>query len=329
MNPSDHPPVIKTRRSGLRRLLSSLSERTIIGLIFICGFSAIIFVFSIFYFIFKEGYPFFFERFRFMEFFFSSEWYPTSDVNKRYGAMALILGTGSVTLISMALAVPFGMGTAIFIAEFCGTKTKEVLKVLVEFLAAIPSVVWGFVGLLIINPLIIKVTGNPIGLNALNAGIIVGLMSVPFIVSISEDAIRAVPDRYREAGEALGATKLQLVFRVILPAAKNGLLAAVLLGIGRVVGETIAVLMATGHSINVPFDGTPPFFHPLEPVRTLTATIASELGEAPKLDPLPDGSYSPDAHHYQVLFVLGIFLFTITFIINLISDLIVKGIRKK
>jgi phosphate transport system permease protein len=304
--------------SPARSLLRHLSERTIVSLICLCGVSAIIFVFGIFFFIFREGAPFLRDRFDFQKFFFSPEWYPTSEVNRRYGILALLAGTASVTILAMLLAVPFGLGTAVFIAEFCGRRTRETLKILVEFLAAIPSVAWGFIGMMVMNPLIVRLTDAPVGVNVLNAGIIVGLMSVPIIVSIAEDAIRAVPDGYREAAEALGATRWQTVYKVILPAAKSGLLAAVLLGVGRAVGETMAVLMATGHSINIPFDGKFPFFHALDSVRTLTATIAAELGEA------PDGS-----DHYRVLFVLGIVLFAITFVINLTADLIVRGVRGK
>jgi len=230
----------------------------------------------------------------------------------------------------MVIAVPFGLGSAVLISEFCSGKTKETLKIIIELLAAIPSVVWGFVGLMVLNPLIQKTTGAPLGLNILNGGIVVALMSLPILVSIAEDALKAVPDSFREAGIALGATRWQVVYKVICPAAKNGLLAAVLLGVGRAVGETMAVLMATGHSVNIPFDGEFPFFHVLDSVRTLTATIASELGEAPRLDPDPEtGEYPDDAHHYQVLFVIGLLLFTITFTINLVADIIVKGIRNR
>jgi phosphate transport system permease protein len=309
-------------------MLHLLSERTIVSLIFICGVSAVIFVFGIFFFVFREGAPFLRHGFDAGGFFLSADWFPTSVINKRYGILAQLAGTGTVTLVAMLVAVPFSLGTAVFIAEFCGRKTKEVLKILVEFLAAIPSVVWGFIGLMVMNPLIVKLTGAPIGLNVLNAGIIVGLMSVPIIVTIAEDAIRAVPDAYIEAAEALGATRWQLVRKVILPAAKSGLLAAVLLGVGRAVGETMAVLMCTGHSINIPFDGTPPYFHVLDSVRTLTATIAAEMGEAPRLEAGPDGAYPVEAKHYQALFVIGIVLFVITFTINVTADLIVKGIRK-
>jgi phosphate transport system permease protein len=211
----------------------------------------------------------------------------------------------------MIIAVPFGLGAAIFISEFCGPKLRETLKVVIELLAAIPSVVWGFIGLTVMKGLIEQVTGAPVGVNALNGGIILALMSVPIIVSISEDALKAVPDTYREAAVALGATQWQIVYKVLLPAAKTGLLAAVLLGVGRAIGETMAVLMATGHSVAIPGSI-------LDPVRTLTATIAAELGEA------PDGS-----NHYRVLFMIGVLLFSITFLINLTADLVIRGIRKK
>ena len=171
--------------------------------------------------------------------------------------------------------------------------------------------VWGFIGLTVMNVVIQRVFHVQVGLNVLNAAILLALMSVPIMVSIGEDALKAVPDSYREAGIALGCTRWQLIWRVLLPAAKNGLLAAILLGIGRAVGETMAVLMATGHSVNIPhsiFDS----------VRTLTATIASELGET-----------SQGSDHYRVLFLIGILLFSITFVVNLSADLVVKGIRRK
>jgi phosphate transport system permease protein len=171
-------------------------------------------------------------------------------------------------------------------------------------------VVWGFVGLTLMNELIITLFNAPIGLTVLNGGVILALMSVPIIVSIGEDALKAVPDSYREAALALGATRWQLTLRALLPAARNGLLAAVLLGIGRAVGETMAVLMATGHAVQIPHGV-------LDPVRTLTATIAAELGETPE-----------HSEHYQVLFIIGILLFTITFVINLTADLVIRGVRR-
>ncbi|MDI6774664.1 MAG: phosphate ABC transporter permease subunit PstC [Verrucomicrobiota bacterium] len=320
---------MKQTLQTLRRIASGLSERTIVALIHLCGISAIVFVFGIFFFVFREGSPFLRDIFDFRSFFLSEEWHPTSVVNRRYGILALLAGTGSVTVMAMLVAIPFGLGTAVFLSQFCGRRTREALKIMVELLAAVPSVVWGFIGLMVMNPLIVRLTGAPIGLNVLNAGIVVGLMSAPIIVSIAEDAIRAVPDTYVEAAEALGATRWQLVYRVVLPAAKSGLLAAVLLGVGRAVGETMAVLMATGHSIHIPFTAEAPFFHPLESVRTLTATIAAELGEAPRLDTGPGGIFPVEARHYQSLFVIGMALFAITFLISVTADLIVKGIRRK
>ncbi|HEY5955383.1 MAG TPA: phosphate ABC transporter permease subunit PstC, partial [Polyangiaceae bacterium] len=229
------------------------SERAFEWLIRLCGISAVLFVFGIFFFVFREGASFLVsERFSISKFLFSTEWYPTSNSNIRYGVLSLIVGTASVTGLAMLIAVPFGLGAAIFVAEFCDKRLKEGLKIVIELLAAIPSVVWGFIGISIMNPLIQTVFHVPVGLNVFNGAILLALMSVPIMVSIGEDALKAVPDSYREASIALGATRWQLVYRVLVPAAKNGLLAAVLLGVGRAIGETMAVLMATGHSARIP-----------------------------------------------------------------------------
>ena len=294
-----------------RRRWEVLSERAIEALIRVCGISAILFVFGIFFFVYREGSAYLFHGFDPVKFLTSIEWYPTSRGNVRYGVLAMLAGTASVTILAMAMAVPFGLGAAVFVSEFCGHKLRETLKIVIELLAAIPSVVWGFIGLTVMNPIIITLFHAPVGLNVLNGGIILALMSVPIIVSIGEDALKAVPDSYREASLAMGATRWQTIYRVLLPAAKNGLLAAVLLGVGRGVGETMAVLMATGHSINIPHSV-------LDSVRTLTATIAAELGET-----------AEHSDHYQVLFIIGMLLFSITFLVNLSADLIVKGIRGK
>ena len=302
-------------RSKYKALLEGLIE----WLIRICGISAVVFVFAIFLFVFWQGKGLIFSgEFDFWKFLTTKEWYPASESNPRYGVYALITGTISVTVLAMVIAVPFGLGAALFISEFCSPKLKETLKIVIELLAAIPSVVWGFIGLTIMNQLIMELFGAPIGLTVLNGAIILALMSVPIIVSIGEDALQAVPDSYREAGIGLGVTRWQMVYKVLLPAAKNGLLAAVLLGVGRAIGETMAVLMATGHAVHIPFDAEFPFLHGLDSVRTLTATIAAELGETAR-----------DSSHYQVLFIIGILLFTITFAVNLAADLIVKGIKGK
>jgi phosphate transport system permease protein len=285
-------------------------DKAVAAFVFVGGISAIVFIIGIFVFITKEGFSFVLNTMDVKEFFTSPAWRPTFERDPTYGALALIVGTASVTGLAMVVSVPFSLGAAVFIGEFATGRLRESLKILVELLAAIPSVVWGFIGLSIMNGLIIRLFDVPIGLNVLNAGIILGLMAAPIMTTIAEDALKAVPDTYREAAEAMGATRWQIIRRVVFPAAKNGLLGAVLLGVGRGFGETMAVLMATGHAINLPtsiFDS----------VRALTATIAAELGEAPV-----------GSDHYKALFTLGILLFVVTFIINLTADLVVRGVRK-
>jgi phosphate transport system permease protein len=275
----------------------------------LCGWSAILFVVAILFFVFREAAPMLFGKLDLVEFLASPNWRPSSEVRPQYGILALLVGTLAVTGLAMALAVPLGLGTAVYISEFCKGKTKETLKVLVELLAAIPSVVWGFVSYAVLAPIILEITGAPVGVNLLNGGVILALMSVPIIVSVGEDALKAVPDAYREAALSLGANRWELVYRVLFPAAKNGLLAAVLLGVGRAIGETMAVLMATGHAVQIP-QGL------LDPICTLTATIAAELGETVSGGP-----------HYRVLFVIGLVLFAVTFCVNLTADLVIKGIH--
>ncbi|HIN79347.1 MAG TPA: phosphate ABC transporter permease subunit PstC [Gemmatimonadetes bacterium] len=285
-------------------------DKAVTFLVFMGGISAIIFIIGIFVFITKEGVGFIAGPLNVREFLGSVTWRPTSAQNPRYGVLGLIAGTASVTGLAMVVSVPFSLGAAIFIGEFATGRLRESLKVLVELLAAIPSVVWGFIGLSIMNPLIIDMFDVPVGIGVLNSGIILGLMAAPIMTTIAEDALRAVPDTYREAAEAMGATKWQVIFRVVLPAGKNGLVAAVLLGVGRGFGETMAVLMASGNAIQIP---TSPF----DSVRAITATIAAELGDAPV-----------GSDHYRALFTLGILLFVVTFIINLTADLVVKGARR-
>ncbi len=292
------------------RRLDRATEATVEVAIRLCGWSAILFVAAIFYFVLREAAPVLVGPLDLAEVFTSATWRPDSTVRPGFGMLALIAGTLSVTLLAMAIAVPIGIGAAVFISEFCGHRLGEVLKIVIELLAAIPSVVWGFIAYMVLNPLIMTVTGAPIGLNVLNGALILALMSVPVVVSMGEDALKAVPDAYREAGLALGASRWQLVYRVLLPGARTGLFAAVLLGIGRAVGETMAVLMATGHSVQIP--------HGIfDPVRTLTATIAAELGES-----VAGGT------HYRVLFVIGALLMVISLAINVTADLILRGGRR-
>lgn len=305
-------PAAAGQATFRRPIASRLAERALEALIRLSGVSAIVFVLAIFFFIFREAAPVLFSPgFKLSEFLFSTQWFPTSVSNVRYGTLALTIGSFSVTGVAIALAVPFGLGAAIYVSEFCGPRLKETLKIVIELLAAIPSVVWGFIGLTVMSRITVALTGTPVGVNLLNGGVILALMSVPIIVSIGEDALKAVPDSYREAALAMGANRWQTVYRVLIPAARNGLLAAVLLGVGRAVGETMAVLMATGHAVNVPHSL-------LDSVRTLTANIAAELGEAPA-----------GSDHYRVLFLTGTLLFVITFAVNLAADLAIRGVRKR
>ena len=293
-----------------RRRWAASTEFIMVSAIRLCGWSAIALVIAIFYFVLREAAPVLLGRIDLVEFFSSGNWRPDSAIVPQYGILALVAGTASVTVLAMAIAIPCGIGAAVFISEFCRPRARETLKILIELLAAIPSIVWGFIGYMVLSPLLIRVTGAPIGVNVLNGAVILALMSVPVIASMAEDALKAVPDSFREAGLALGASRWQLVYRVLLPGARNGLFAAVLLGIGRAVGETMAVLMATGHSVRIPqslFD----------PVRTLTATIAAELGES-----VAGGT------HYRVLFLIGALLMAISLVINVAADLLVRSGRR-
>ena len=299
-------PPLDNQALATRRSRAWWQDQVARVLVLIGGVSAIVLVLAIFIFVAKEGLGFAFTTLDIKEFLTSPAWRPTAE-EPTYGILALIAGTASVTGLAMLIAVPFSLGAAVYIGEFATGKKREVLKVLVELLAAIPSVVWGFIGLSIMNPLIIELFDVPVGLNVLNAGVILGLMAAPIMTTIAEDALKAVPDSYREAAEALGATRWQVIFKVVIPSAKNGLVAAILLGVGRGFGETMAVLMATGHSVNMPtsvFDS----------VRAMTATIAAELGET-----------AQGSDHYQVLFTIGIFLFMVTFVINMLADIFVRG----
>lgn len=240
------------------------------------------------------------------DFLFSSHWNPTSSSSAAYGVLGMVASTLMVTLVAIAIAAPLGVGVAAWLAFVAPPRAREILKPILELLAAIPSVVVGFIGIVFVGPLIARVFNLGNGLNALNGAVLLSVMALPTIISISEDAVRAVPKDYVQASLALGADRWQTLVRVVLPAAASGILAAVMLGMGRAIGETMTVLMATGNAIAMP--------HGLfDSVRTLTATIAIELGE------VPQGS-----RHYQLLFAVGLVLFLMTFVVNLVSDLVLR-----
>jgi phosphate transport system permease protein len=245
------------------------------------------------------------------EFFAGKEWYPTATPAPQFGILPIVLGTLWVSLGAILLALPFGLAVAIYLAELANRRMYKILKPTVELLAGIPSVVYGFFGLVIIVPMIQKLFGLPVGETGLAGSIILGIMALPTIITISEDALRSVPRSMREASLALGANHWQTVYKVVIPYAISGITAAVVLGIGRAIGETMAVLMVTGNAAIIPTTL-------LEPLRTIPATIAAELGEAPK-----------GGAHYQALFLLGCILFIMTLIINLSVEYITNKKNKK
>jgi len=276
-------------------------EFAIEKLIFLSGIASIVFVVLIFIFLLKEGLSLFAD-YNVFSFLFGKNWYPISDP-PQFGIVPLVLGSLWVTFGAIVIAVPLGIAAAIYVAEVAPLRLRDILKSGIELLAAIPSIVLGFIGIVTLAPWLKYIFHLPSGLTALAGSIMLAFMAMPTIVSIIEDAIVSVPKSYREGSLALGATHWQTIYRVILPAASSGVLAAIMLGIGRVIGETMAVLMITGNAAVMPTSI-------LQPVRTLTATIAAEMGEA------VSGS-----SHYYALFAIGIILFVISFIINILADI--------
>jgi phosphate transport system permease protein len=278
-------------------------EYIISRLIKACGYSAIVFVGLIFFFLLREGIPTLGEvdTTKLID----DRWYPIEDF---FGILPLLSGSLIVTLGATIIAVPFGVGTAVFIAEVAPHWAHEILKPLVEVLGGIPSVVLGFLGILVLSPNLREWMAIPTGLSAFTGSLLLGAISIPTIVSVAEDALDAVPRSYRDAAIAMGATEWQTIWMVTLPAARSGVLTAVMLGIGRAIGETMTVMMVTGNA-PVLFTGLSTLF---SPVRTMTATIAAEMGE------VANGSV-----HYHVLFFVGIVLFLISMTVNITASAVV------
>jgi len=252
----------------------------------------------------------FFLKVKPMDFFTGSQWNPGKQPSGNYGILPLAFSTFLVTMGAMVIAVPLGIFTAAYLSEFAPRRLQTWLKPLIEMLAAIPSVAIGFLGIIIIGPAITKVFGIQSGLNALNGAILLAIMALPTIITVSEDAIHAVPFSYKEASLGLGADKWDTLFKITLPAARPGLIAAVMLGLGRAIGETMTVLMATGNA-----QAFPRGF--LDSIRTITATIAIEMGEVPY-----------QTTHYFSLFAIAAVLFIITLSINLIGEYFANRYRK-
>jgi len=284
-------------------------EQVISGAIKTAGYSAIVFVGLIFFFLIKEGLPTFGQVP--LTNLLGTRWYPIEDY---FGLLPLISGSLIVTIGATAIAVPFGIGGAIYISEIAPRWVREILKPLVEVLGGLPSVVLGFLGMLVLAPYLRELLNLPTGLTALAGAILLGGIAIPTVVSVSEDALDAVPKSYRDAALALGATEWQTIWRVTLPAARSGVLTGVMLGIGRAIGETMTVMMVTGNA-PVMFKGLVSLFLP---ARTMTATIAAEMGE------VANGSV-----HYHVLFSIGIVLFLIALIVNITATSVVFRQKKR
>jgi phosphate transport system permease protein len=284
-------------------------EYIITRLIKISGYSAIIFVCLIFFFLMKEGLPTIGEvQFKSL---LATRWYPIEDY---FGILPLIGGSLIVTIGATMIAVPFGVGAAVYISEIAPRWMREILKPLVEVLGGLPSVVLGFLGILVLSPYLRILLDLPTGLTALAGSLLLGGIAIPTVVSVSEDALDAVPRSYRDASLALGATEWQTIWRVTLPAARTGVITAVMLGIGRAIGETMTVMMVTGNAAVLP-TGLGALF---APARTMTATIAAEMGE------VANGSV-----HYHVLFFIGIVLFLISLVVNVTASAVVFRQRKR
>jgi phosphate transport system permease protein len=284
-----------------------VQERAIRLLLLACACAAVVVVLFIFLYLGREGLPLLAhvpasnltgER-----------WQPSSD-RPGYGLQPLLVGSIVVTLLGTLIALPFGVGGAVYVAELARPTEREVLKPIVEVLAGIPSVVLGFFGLVVVGPAVKWLFGLQSGLTALTGAILLAFMAVPTILTIAEDAIRSVPASYRDASLALGATPWQTTWRVIVPAARSGILAALMLGVGRVIGETMAVMMCTGNAAQVSWS-------PVESVRTMTATIAAEMGEVPH-----------GGDHYRALFLVGLVLLAMTLAINVTAQRVLGRVAR-
>jgi phosphate transport system permease protein len=293
--------------SWLKIRLKDIKSFFIYRFVFLNGIISIIVLALILAFLIANSVKFF-TTYPVLDFLAGRKWSPT--VMEEFGFLPLITGSLLVTLGSIIIAVPLGVGSAIYIGELAPKAVREVLKPVIEVLATIPSVVIGFIGIKLLAPVIKELFNLSIGLTALTGSVMLAFMSLPTIISISEDAINAVPNRYRYASIALGATKWETTISVVVPSASSGMVAAVMLGLGRIVGETMTVLMVTGNSPRIVFSW-------LQPVRTITATIAAEMGETVQ-----------GGLHYSALFAVGLILFIITFIINFVSDRFINRIRR-
>lgn len=296
---------LKSSPQSQRRWVEFVTE----SLIRVLGFSSIGFVILIFLFLMREGLSALLDVS--WKNLLGTRWYPILDM---YGVLPLFLGSLLVTVVAILIALPLGVGTAVFVREVAPGWAREILKPTIEVMAGIPSVVLGFFGMTLLAPLFHQYLGLATGLTAFTGALILAYMSLPTIISVAEDALDAVPKSYRDASLAMGATQWQTIWRVVIPAAKSGILTAIMLGLGRAIGETMLVMMVTGNAARMPVTIDSLF----RPIRTMTATIAAEMGEV-----------AQGSTHYHVLFALGIILFLVTFTINLTAAATIFRKRRK
>ncbi|MDP8266782.1 MAG: phosphate ABC transporter permease subunit PstC [Candidatus Aceula meridiana] len=286
-----------------------VKDKMIHGLFFLNGIFVVAILLGIFSLLVFTAFPAF-KEINILDFLTGSIWNPDAYLEPSYGIVPMLVSTFMVTLGALVVAIPIGIGAAAYLSDVASPRVREVTKPIIEILAGIPSVVIGFLGIVLVGPFIAKVFGLSNGLNAINGSILLAVMALPTIISMSEDALTSVPSNYEQASLALGATKWQTVIKVKIPAALSGIIAACMLGMGRAVGETMTVLMATGCAPAMPKGF-------LDSVRTMTSTIAIELGEV-----------AYNSTHYYALFAVGLVLFIITFIINMTSDIILHKYEK-
>jgi len=302
-------PDTTTEPKEILRRRWRLGEKLIESWIFLAGILTIVVLLGIIVLLLKEGLPAFWYTPPW-EFLFGTKWYPVSEP-PTFGITSFFVATLWVTLVATAISVPIGVACAAYLAEVAPAKVRETVKPIIEILAGIPSVVMGFIGLLLLSPLVQSAFNLNTGLCGLTAGIMLSLMSLPIIISVSEDALRAVPDDFREASYALGATKWETIRHVCIPGALSGITAAVMLGVGRAIGETMTVLMVAGGALAVPVS-------PTDPMMPMTAAIASGIGNAVR-----------GGLQYQALFAIGLILFAITLAVNLIADRVLDRQKRK
>ena len=309
LKPGTSTVVAASNTGDSLRRRRRLGERFIEGWIFLAGLFAIIVLVGIIAVLIKEGLPIFAHSSPW-QFLFGTKWYPVSEP-PTFGILPFFVSTLMITLIATAAAVPIGVACAAYLAEVAPPRIRETVKPVIELLAGIPSVMMGFIGLILLSPLVQSIFHLNTGLCGLTAAIMLSLMSLPIIVSVSEDALHAVPKEFKEASYALGATKWETIRHVCIPAALSGIAAAIMLGVGRAIGETMTVLMVAGGALAVPLS-------PTDPMTTMTAAIASGIGNAVR-----------GGLQYQALFAVGLILFVMTLAVNLIAGRVLERQKRK